>query len=153
MGSRVAPPPLAISFMHTVESLILLSPREQPAIYFRYIDDILGVWTHGVESLHQYYDFMNSFHPSLKFSMVKTNPTKITSVPFLDTLITVEPSGQYETELYFKPTAAPIIVHFTSAQPIQVKLAVLHSELTRAKTVESNEAAVQRGTNKFQISF
>ena len=152
MGSRVAPP-LAISFMHTVESLILSSPCEQPVIYLRYIDDILGVWTHGADSLDKYHDFVNSFHPSLKFSMEKTNATKISSVPFLDTLITVKPTGQYETELYFKPSAAPIIIHFTSAQPIQVKLAVLHSELTRAKRMGSNDDAVQRGTQKVTNIF
>ena len=47
MGSRVAPP-LAITFMHAIESLILSSPGDQPALYLRYVDDIFGVWTHGV---------------------------------------------------------------------------------------------------------
>ena len=36
MGNRVAPP-LAITFMHAVESLILASPGDQPALYVRYI--------------------------------------------------------------------------------------------------------------------
>ena len=42
MGSRVAPP-LAITFMHAIESLILSSPGSQPSIYLRYIDDVFGV--------------------------------------------------------------------------------------------------------------
>ena len=93
MGSRMAPP-LAIAFMHTLESLILSSPGHQPALYLRYIDDILGIWTHGTDALDKYHDMVNSFHPSLKFSLEKTNPSKISSVPYLDTLITVTPSGQ-----------------------------------------------------------
>ena len=67
MGSRVAPP-LAITFMHAVESLILASPVDQPVLYLRYIDDIIGVWTHGAKALDKYHQFVNSFHPSLKFS-------------------------------------------------------------------------------------
>ena len=72
---------------------------------------------------------------------------------FLDTLITVSPTGEYETELYFKPMASPIIIHFTSAQPMQVKNAVLHSELTRAKRTGSNDAAVERGIQKVTNIF
>ena len=152
MGSRVAPP-LAITFMHTIETLILSSPGDQPDLYLRYIDDIIGVWTHGAESLDKYHHFVNSFHPSLKFSLERTDPNQNSSVPFLDTLITVSPTGRYSTELYFKPMAAPIIIHFTSAQPIQVKLAVLHSELTRAKRTGSCDAAIERGIQKVTNIF
>ena len=152
MGSRVAPP-IAITFMHTIESLILSSPGDQPVLYLRYIDDILGVWTHGADALDKYHQFMNSFHPSLKFSLERTDSSQNSSVPFLDTLITVTPSGQYSTELYFKPMASPIIIHFTSAQPIQVKLAVLHSELTRAKRTSTNDEAMERGIQKVTKIF
>ena len=84
MGSRVAPP-LAITFMHAIESLILSSPGYQPVLYLRYIDDILGVWTHGVDTLDRYHTFVNSFHPSLKFTLERTDPVEISRVPFLDT--------------------------------------------------------------------
>ena len=152
MGSRVAPP-LAITFMHAIESLILSSPGSQPSIYLRYIDDVFGVWTHGTEALAQYHRFVNSFHPNLKFCLEQTNPNQNSSVPFLDTLITVSPTGQYETELYFKPMASPIIIHYTSAQPMQVKLSVLHSELTRAKRTGSNAKAIERGIEKVTKIF
>ena len=152
MGSRVAPP-LAITFMHAIESLILSSPGDQPVLYLRYIDDILGVWTHGVDTPDRYHTFVNSFHPSLKFTLERTDPVEISRVPFLDTLITVSPSGQYTTELYFKTMASPLIIHFTSAQPMQVKLAVLHSELLRAKRTGSNGEAIERGVEKVKNVF
>lgn len=50
---------------------------------------------------------------------------------FLDTLITVHPSGTYSTELYFKPMTAPIILHYTSAHPKSTKKAVLNAEIQR----------------------
>ena len=152
MGSRVAPP-LAIIFMHVIESRILSSPGNQPVLYLRYIDDILGIWTHGPDALIEYHDFVNSFHPALKFSVENTDPNQISSVPYLDTLITVSPTGMYSTELYFKPMASPIIIHFTSAQPMQAKLAVLRSELTRAKRRGSNDEAVARGIQKVTEIF
>ena len=49
--------------------------------------------------------------------------------------------------------ASPIIIHFTSAQPIQVKLAVLHSELMRAKRAGSDQEAVERGIQKVKDIF
>ena len=67
MGSRVAPP-LAITFMHTLETLFLSSARAQPSLYLRYIDDVFGVWTHGLPSLLDYFEFLISVHPSIKFT-------------------------------------------------------------------------------------
>ena len=42
---------------------------------------------------------LNSFHPSLKLTLERTDPDHISSVSFLDTLITVSPSGKFGTEL------------------------------------------------------
>ena len=110
MGNRIAPP-LAILFMHAVESLVLSAERRQPVMYMRYIDDILGIWTHGPEELDDYFEFINSFHPALKFSIDRSDRTPGHQIPFLDTLLTVDPAGGFTTELYMKPMAAPIIIH------------------------------------------
>ena len=154
MGSRIAPP-LAIIFMDAVESLILTSQNSQcqPVTYMRYIDDILGVWTHGSDKLDEYFQFLNGFHPALKFTIERTDRTPNGSIPFLDTLITVQDDGKYTTELYIKPMAAPIIIHYTSAHPMQCKRSVLHSQLLRAKRVGSNREAQQRGIEKIEALF
>ena len=74
MGSRIAPP-LAIVFMDAIESMILTSQNSkyQPIAYMRYIDDVLGIWTHGSESLDEYFKFLNEFHPALKFTIERTD--------------------------------------------------------------------------------
>ena len=69
----------------------------------RYIDDILGIWTHGSEALYEYFRFLNDFHPALKFTIDRTDKTQDKSTPFLDTLITVHDNNTYSTELYIKP--------------------------------------------------
>ena len=154
MGSRIAPP-LAIIFMDAVESLLLTSSDAQcqPLAYMRYIDDVLGVWTHGGDKLDEYFRFLNDFHPALKFTIERTDQTADGSIPFLDTTITVRDNGTYSTELYIKPMAAPIIMHYTSAHPIQCKRSVLYSQLLRAKRLGSDKQAQERGMAKMITLF
>ncbi|XP_043217474.1 uncharacterized protein LOC122379376 [Amphibalanus amphitrite] len=152
MGSRIAPP-LAILFMNAVETRILASDRLQPALYLRYIDDIFGIWTHGSQNLDEYIQFINSFHPCLKFSFERTDLSSQRQIPFLDTLITVEPSGAYTTELYVKPSAAPILLHFDSSHPMQTKRSLIHSQSLRAVRLGSDKAAQDRGLQKITDIF
>ena len=154
MGSRIAPP-LAIIFMDAVESLLLTSSdtQYQPLAYMRYIDDVLGVWTHGADKLSEYFNFLNNFHPALKFTIERTDQTPGGCIPFLDTTITVRDDGTYSTELYIKPMTAPIIIHYTSAHPIQCKRSVLYSQLLRAKRLGSDRQAQERGMAKITELF
>ena len=139
MGNRLAPP-VAIAFMHAFETSIFSKLVDLPALYMRYIDDILGVWTHGIDKLNHFFNIMNSHHPSIRFTMEHTDSTS--TLAFLDTLLTVHPSGTYTTELYFKPMTAPIILHYTSAHPMSTKRAVLNAEVQRAMRVSSNPQAL-----------
>ena len=141
MGSRIAPP-LAIIFMGALEKKILDSARLKPDIYMRYIDDVVGVWTHGEDKLKEFFEELNSIHPTIKFTIETT--VKTGSIAFLDTTISIRPNGSFSTELYIKPTSAGIIMHFESAQPISTKRAVLNSQVQRAIRVSNNEAARQR---------
>ena len=152
MGNRVAPP-LAILFMDAVESLVLSDDRLQPDMYLRYIDDILGIWTHGPKALDEYFEFLNSFHPALKFSLERSDKSTGNQIPFLDTLLTVHTSGNFTTELYIKPMAAPIILHFKSAHPMQTKRSVIHSQTLRALRLGSTTDTRNRGVQKIKDLF
>lgn len=134
MGSRVAPP-LAIVFMHALESDFLAAPRSQPALYLRYIDDVFGVWTHGLDALLTYLDFLNAVHPSIKFTLEHTADTG--DLAFLDTKIKISESGAYSSELYRKPMAAPVIIHYKSALPMTTKKNAVRSQFLRALQVSS----------------
>ena len=72
---------------------------------------------------------------------------------FLDTLITVYPSGKYTTEIYFKPMAAPIILHYTSAHPMSTKKAVLNAEVQRAIRVSSDCDTTERSLDTISQLF
>ena len=122
-------------------------------MYMRYIDDVLGIWMHGSEKLDEYFKFLNNFHPALRFTIERTDKTSSKSIPFLDTTISVQEGGTYSTELYIKPMTAPIIIHFTSAHPIQCKRSVLYSQLLRAQRLGSDRQARERGMAKIESLF
>ena len=46
MGTRMAPN-YAIIFMHSVEQEILKNAKLKPMIWWRFIDDVFIIWTHG----------------------------------------------------------------------------------------------------------
>lgn len=150
MGNRLAPP-VAIAFMHAFESSFLASITEKPIFYVRYIDDIFGIWTHGIDRLNHFFNLMNCHNPSIQLTLEHTEMTG--KLAFLDTMLTIHPSGAYSTELYFKPMTAPIILHFTSAHPMSTKRAVLNAEIQRAMRVSSDQHAVDRSLNAITRLF
>ena len=60
--------------------------------------EIIGVWTHGVESPQQFFQHANSCHPDIVFTYVHGR-----SVPFLDVQATIR-NDLIVTDLYTKPT-------------------------------------------------
>ena len=151
MGSRIAPS-LAIVFMGALEKQFFSdTERGQPDMYARYIDDVFAVWTQGRDSLTHYLDFLNSKHESIKFTMERSDING--TLPFLDVLIQVEDSGTYSTELYVKPMAAQIILHFNSAHAMSTKTAVLTSQVKRAIRIGSDMITRKRGLDKVTALF
>ena len=150
MGNRVAPP-VAITFMHILETGFMTTVEFVPMLYVRYIDDILGVWTHGIDRLNHFYNCLNAYNRSIKFTMQSTFDTG--QLPFLDTLITLDPSGAYSTEIYFKPMTAPIILHYTSAHPMSTKRNILNAEVKRAIRVSSDKQTRARSVNRIKLLF
>ena len=150
MGNRVAPP-VAITFMHILETGFMATLNFTPALYLRYIDDILGVWTHGIDRLNHFFNCINTYNHSISFTIESTFHTG--QLAFLDTLITLYPTGEYTTELYFKPMTAPIILHFTSAHAMSIKRAVLNAEVKRALRVSSDKEAKNRSVERIKSLF
>ena len=81
------------------------------------------VWTHGPESLADYFQYVNTVHPTIKFTIERSDTGTGTPgrLSCLDTLIKVKPDGHLTTELFIKPVAASIIIPFDSAQPYKMK--------------------------------
>ncbi len=67
----------------------------------RYIDDILLIWTGTEEELKKFLAFIDTLHPTIKFTSDYDFQTK--SVSYLDTRITIK-NGKLTTDLYQKDT-------------------------------------------------
>ena len=55
---------------------------------FRYVDDTLSSWAHGLENLHRFLEHINSLHPSIKFTLEMEKEDK--SIPFLNVLLLIQ---------------------------------------------------------------
>ncbi|XP_071796343.1 uncharacterized protein [Asterias amurensis] len=98
MGTKMAPS-YANLFMSQLEDRLLSSAPNRPLVWWRFIDDIFSIWCGDQDSLDEFTNHINSFHPTIKF----TTEQSLTSVNFLDVTITKSPNGLV-TDVYSKPT-------------------------------------------------
>ena len=116
--------------VHVVLSNAILNP----IAWWRYIDDIFMIWTHGWETLQQFEDYANNFHPSIKFVFEKSD----SEVNFLDTRISKH-GANLSTDLYTKPTDTRQYLHFTSCHPIEHRLPIAYSQALRIRRICSDD--------------
>ena len=118
MGTRMAPS-YANLFMGFLETELLSSAPEKPLVWYRYIDDVFFIWTHGKEKYKEFLEYCNNN----RFGMVfETNEESVssTSVPFLDIKVILK-CGKLITDLYNKPTDKFQYLNFTSCHPYHQK--------------------------------
>jgi hypothetical protein len=113
MGTPLAPS-AANLFMGWLERQLLDNspvPIDQDT-WKRFIDDIFLLWTGSTEELDTFINFINAYHPSIKFSV---NSSEV-FVPFLDIRVSLE-NGYLQTDLYSKPTDAHAYLVSSSCHP------------------------------------
>ena len=79
IGTKFAPP-YACIFMDKLETKFLETQTFKPLVWFRHIDDIFSIWTHGEEKLKTFMAELNSFNDNIKFTYEYNKD----SIPFLD---------------------------------------------------------------------
>ena len=87
----------------------------KPGFWFRYVDDTLSSWAHGLENLHRFLEHINSLHRSIKFTLEMRKEDK--TIPFLDVLLVIQEYRSLGHKVYRKPTHTDryicTIIHFT----------------------------------------
>ena len=112
MGSPLSPV-RANLFMEEFEKKALATSTLNPGFWFRYVDDTLSSWAHGLENLHRFLEHINSLHPSIKFTL---------EIPFLDVLLVIQEDGSLGHKVYRKPTHTDRYLHYNSFHhPTRVK--------------------------------
>ena len=133
MGTRMAPS-YANIFMGRLENHILTGRTLRPTVWWRFIDDIFAVWTHGEALLEEFLDSVNQLHPTIKF----TDEWSIESVSFLDTKVIVR-DGWITTDLYTKPTDTHQYLAANSCHPKHCKASITYSQALRLRRICSED--------------
>ena len=119
IGTKSAPTYCGI-FMGDLEEDMLemwmnLGPSSWPDDWLRFIDDCLFWWTGTPGDLLIFINFVNNFHPDIKFTCDYSFATK--SVEFLDLVIFVDEDGFIQTDLHTKQNAKNSYLLPTSNHP------------------------------------
>ena len=112
--------------MDQVESKFLKTQTYKPLVWFRYIDDIFFIWTHGQDKLQQFLVDLNKFHPSIKF----THESNRKNVTFLDVDVKFL-NGRIITDLHIKATDLHQYLHYTPSHPYHTKRSIVYSQALR----------------------
>ena len=79
--------------------------------------------------------------PHIQFTV---EPTQQGSLPFLDTLVTIEPDNTFSTTVYRKPTHTDQYLHWDNNRHITAKQSVFNTLAHRDKVVSSTQDKLDR---------
>ena len=148
MGTKVAPS-LANVFMANFEEKFIYTYPKQPLFFKRFLDDLVIIWTHGRPELNKFLEYLNSCHPTIKFTMEASE----THINFLDTTLHKREDGSLWTDLYCKPTDSHSYLHFKSAHLPHCKKSLPYSQLLRLKWICSEEKSYLEQSIKMCCHF
>ena len=115
--------------------------------FFRFIDDIFAIWTHGTETLKTFLTYMNNAHATIKFDYEYS----LTSVNFLDTTIYINNNNNLESQLYIKPTDKTLLLHNTSFHPDACKRGIIYSQTLRYRRLITDDTKLNTQLQKLKI--
>ena len=134
MGSRLGPNCACLFVGHVEEQIFQLYPGKKPDLYKRYIDYIAGAASCSKNELDNFGEFINNFHPSLKFTWAISD----NQLPFLDLLLKPIPQG-LTTSIHYKETDSHSYLTYKSSHPVRYKNSVPYSQFPRLKRICSDE--------------
>ena len=132
MGSPISPL-IANIFMEEFEVKALrFTPT--PSLWLQFVDDtfVINRAEHSQDILHH----INNQDPYIQFTV---EPMQQGSLPFLDTVVTIEPDNTFSTTVYRKPTHTDQYLHWDSNHHITAKQSVYNILAHRAKIVSSTQ--------------
>ena len=117
-------------FMDEIETKFLETQEFQPLVWFRYIDDVLFIWTYGPDKLVSFMTEFNNYHPNIKF----TYESYKENITFLNLGVNLS-GNKLTTVLHTKSTDKHQYLHYTSAHPAHTKLSIIYSQVLRMSRI------------------
>ena len=91
--------------MDKIETNFLDMQEFKLLVWFRYIDDVLFIWTHGKDKLEELLKDFNNYHPNIKL----THEFNKESILFLDLKVSLS-GGQLTIDLHIKTSALALYI-------------------------------------------
>ena len=136
---KIFSPHYADIYMADWERTALAKSRLLPTLYLRYLDDIFIIWEHSKQEFEQFFNILNTHHPSIKLKHTLSD----THVDFLDVTIFKGPgflkTGTLDTKVYFKPTDTHALLHRSSHHPQHTFRGIIKSQILRFHRICSNK--------------
>ncbi|XP_019897156.3 uncharacterized protein LOC105009030 isoform X2 [Esox lucius] len=130
IGKKFAPA-YANIFMAEWDTSALAACPKRPTQFYRYLDDIWGIWTHSKEEFTVFLSTLNSHNPSIKVKSTSSD----TAVDFLDTTVYKGPkfneTGKLDIKVFFKETDTHALLYRSSFHPQHTYAGLLKSQLLR----------------------
>ena len=99
--------------------------RLDPWVWWRFLDIFL-IWLHGEESLREFFEFVNSYHKTIKYTWQWSK----TEIPFLDVWVSLE-KGEIDTDVFCKPTDTHQYLDSRSCHQKYVKRSIPYGQALR----------------------
>ena len=145
MGRKYSPAYADIYLTDWEESAFLKCPS-RPLIYFRYLDDIFGLWDKSETEFNHFMHILNSHHPRIKLK----HTLHLQQVPFLDTIVffteTKDGHKTLATKVYFKDTDRHSLLFNTSYHPRHTFSSIIKSQLISFHRICSLHHHVEEAT-------
>ena len=139
MGKKFAPA-YANIFMAKWEEEVLDKCQIKPLYYFRYLDDIWGIWPGSESDFKLFMSILNSHDPSIQLTYELSDST----IDFLDTTIYKGPefnsTSNFDIKVFFKPTDTHALLHKSSFHPKHTYKGLVKSQLLRFNRICTNKS-------------
>ena len=147
IGTRMAPC-YANNFMAELEENFLHRYPYKPLAHYRYIDDIIIIWSHGLDHLHNFINSINKQHSNIIF----TSNISTMSVNFLD--VTIDLDGVHIcTNTYTKSTDTHAFLSYNIFHPRYIKQCIIYRQFLRYRHICSNDKILLNDATKLSKYF
>lgn len=145
MGKKFAPSYANIYMAKWEEGALAAWPLK-PLQYWRFLDDIWGVWPGTEAQFTDFAEHLNNFHKSIKIKYTLNH----SEVNFLD-IITYKDrdfgeTGQLQTRVFFKETDTHALLHGSSFHPRHTFKGIIKSQLVRFHRISSQPGGFREAT-------
>ena len=134
--------------MGDLEEKILKDCDKKPLTSWRLIDDIFMLWQHGEKELEQILEFLNCYHPTIKFVANYSQE----EINFLDISVW-KTNNQLAPDLYIQPTNTHQYLHANSCHVYHSKKSIPYSQALRLNRIGSENSSHDKLCNELEVSL